>query len=355
MSPLARTPPITAHDLISPHTQLTYIPAMTADKIEEIIAAGMQTQVNKYYLIACLVVFTYEHLITFSDEIRFIWWPNKQKISNFIFYLSRYYTLICLSVIVFINFSTRWNDAVSMHIVTDLVGLISTSSCIKLSPIEPVSVMVALIVTDILLLLRVYAYYYGSWLVMIYLGSLIVCQTVVNCVLFTFPGDGPLPVPGIPPISLPTFNGCVFSPSPRFGYWPTAVLALELVYDLSIFSLIIVKTWREVSMNALGHRGLARLIIRDGTLYFVVICPMIFIWAIMNLFAPPVLKELNAIPSSTMLLIMSNRLTLNIHRKARTAYSISDQLQSTHELSTLRWASNAHDIHGESAYHATSL
>ncbi|KAF8585274.1 hypothetical protein K439DRAFT_1632805 [Ramaria rubella] len=202
---------------------------------------------------------------------------------------SRYCTLICLSVIIFIYFSTRWNDAVvSMHVVADLVEL--------LAPIEPVGMlMVSLIVADILLLLRVYALYYGSWLVMIYLGSLIVCQIVVDSVLFTFPGNGPLPVPGISSINLPAFNGCIFDPSPRLGHWPTAVLVLELVYDLSIFSLIIVKTWREVSMNALGHRGLARLIIRDGTLYFLVIFPMIFIWAIMNLFAPPVLKELNAV------------------------------------------------------------
>ncbi|KAF8582236.1 hypothetical protein K439DRAFT_1635452 [Ramaria rubella] len=323
---------------------------MTTDAIKEIITAGERIQATKYYLVAILVVLVYEHLITFSDEVRLIWWPNKQNLvtqdsnfaATFAFYLGISEQILYTNMSVgdlFIFQIERHSVRIYKSFTSPASDFIRYLSCRRLASIEPLGLLtIALLIADTLLLLRVYALYHRSKRVGIYLGTLILCQVVVDCVLLTFPGGGPLDLPAI---DLPVFNGCLFIPSARLGRWPTLVLLLEILYDTSIFSLIIVKTWREVSLSTLERRGIAHLLVKDGAF---VIFSMIGIWTFMNLFSPISLKDLNGPPSSTMMAIMTNRLTLNIHDKVKAPLSTTEQASTSCELSTIQFTTDKREL-----------
>ncbi|KAF8591829.1 hypothetical protein K439DRAFT_1626340 [Ramaria rubella] len=169
-----------------------------------------------------------------------------------------------------------------------------------MAPIQPLGLLtVALIVSGTLLLLRIYAIYNRSVIVLGYLGALIASQVAVSIYLFTFPGSTVLP---LPPINTPAFHGCLYIPSPRLGLWASSVLVLELVYDVSVFCLIAIKAWKAMSFNTLGLHGLMYLLIKDGAMYFLVIFSFILLWFMMDMLAPEGLKCINALYVSKPLL-----------------------------------------------------
>ncbi|KAF8526742.1 hypothetical protein JB92DRAFT_2871310 [Gautieria morchelliformis] len=223
--------------------------------------------------------------------------------AGFLFYVTRYYVPIGLSVI------------------TASV----TTNCKTVGPLGPAFLTVIVIASSILLLLRVYALYNRNKWILGYLGSVIVIQLAVCIFVFTFPGRGSLPMP---PIDIPVFQACV-------NHGEFAPIILELMYDVSIVALIIAKTWKDRSLDGgLRYRGwISRIIFRDGIIYFLVIFSTMFTWLWMGLFAPFCfellniyqigLKFVNAYPSEVLVPIMINRLTIHLHRSVKSNYRTS--------------------------------
>ncbi|KAF8489755.1 hypothetical protein JB92DRAFT_2835992 [Gautieria morchelliformis] len=142
-------------------------------------------------------------------------------------------------------------------------------------------------------------------------ASVIAIQFSLGVVLFTFLGSGPLP---LPPIDHPVFQACLFTPSPRIGNGPLAPIVLELMYDVSVVGLIMAKSWKDRSLNGMmGRGGILRSIVKDGVIYFLVIFSTMFTLLCMSLFAPGLLKLINA----HLVAIMINRLTINLHRSVK--------------------------------------
>ncbi|KAF8524993.1 hypothetical protein JB92DRAFT_2878067 [Gautieria morchelliformis] len=192
-------------------------------------------------------------------------------VAGFLFYVTRYYVPISLSVITAVV-TTKWDEA-------------------------PAFLIVVVIASNILLLLRVYALYNRSKWIFGYLSSVIVIQFAVATLVSAF-SDESLPVP---PIDIAVFQ----------EYTP---LILELTLDVSIVALIIAKSWKDRSLNGLRDQGvILRIVVKDGIIYFLVIFSTMFIRLCMGLFAPPALKVVNA----GLVSIMINRLTINLHRSVK--------------------------------------
>ncbi|KAF8525015.1 hypothetical protein JB92DRAFT_2878574 [Gautieria morchelliformis] len=203
-------------------------------------------------------------------------------VSGFLFFVTRYFVPISLSVI-------------------------TSGTCKTVGPLEPAFLTVIVIASSILLLLRVYALYNCNKWILGYLSSIIAIQFAASICVSTFPGRGPLPMP---PIDLPVFQGCFFLPSARLKSGAYAPVVLELIYDVSIVALIMANSWKDRSLNGLRDRGgILRVIVKDGIIYFLVIFSTMFIWLCVGIFAP---EHHNYLVS-----IMINRLTINLHRSVK--------------------------------------
>ncbi|KAF8526753.1 hypothetical protein JB92DRAFT_3093421 [Gautieria morchelliformis] len=276
---------------------------MSSGSVEDIIVLGGQLQASRYCLVSSLALLIYEHLLTLGDEVRYIW-SNRISLAGSLFFVTRYFVPISLSVITS-ALTTTWGEAV----------------CKKVGPLEPALLTVIAIASSILLLLRVYALYNRNKWISGYLSSVTVIQLAVCIFVYAFPGRGPLPVP---PIDLPVFQGCLFLPSASLKSGAFAPIILELTYDVSIVALIIAKTWKDTSLNGLRDRGwILRIIVKDGITYFLVIFSTMFIWLCMALFAPMGLKFVNAYPSEVLVPIMINRLTIHLHRSVKSNHLTS--------------------------------
>ncbi|KAF8525008.1 hypothetical protein JB92DRAFT_3140432 [Gautieria morchelliformis] len=276
---------------------------MSSGSVQEIVVLGGQLLLEQYYLVSSLALLFYEHLLTLGDEVRYIW-SNRVTLAGLLFYVTRYFVPICMSVITAVV-TTKWGETV----------------CKTLGPLELAVFTVIGTASSILLLLRVYALYNHNKWTLGYLSSVIVIQLVVSTFVYAFPGHGPLPAP---PIDVPAFQGCLYLPSPRLKDGAYIPFILELTYDVSIIGLIVAKSWKDRALNGLRDQGgILRIIVKDGIIYFLVIFSTMFIWLCMVLFAPPGLKLVNSGSSNILISIMINRLTINIHRSAKGNYGTS--------------------------------
>ncbi|KAF8532322.1 hypothetical protein JB92DRAFT_1313531 [Gautieria morchelliformis] len=286
---------------------------MSSGSVEDIIVLGGQLQATRYFLVSSLALLIYEHFLTLGDEVRYIW-SSRVSLAGFLFFVTRYYVPICLSVITS-ALTTKWSEAVCLVPIGSLCFLLCFS-CKAVGPLEPVGFLTVVVTSSsILLLLRVYALYNRNKWILGYLSSVIVIHFSLSIFFFTFPGGGPFPMP---PIDLPVFQGCLYLPSPRTKNGPLAPIALELIYDASIVVLIVAKSWKDRSLSGLGNRsGILRNIVKDGIIYFLVIFSTMFTWLCLGLFAPLGLKLVNAHPSTVLIAIMINRLTISLHRSVK--------------------------------------
>ncbi|KAF8524991.1 hypothetical protein JB92DRAFT_2878012 [Gautieria morchelliformis] len=222
--------------------------------------------------------------------------------AGFLFFITRYFFPICLSVIAAAA-TTKWGEAVCL--------VSSGSFCKTVGPLQFAIFTVVGTASSILLLLRVYALYNRNKWILGYLSLVILIQFAVSILLSAFSDHGLLPMP---PIDLPVFQGCLLPPPVRLKNGEFAPIILELTYDVSIIGLIIAKSWKDRSLNGLRDRGgILRIIVRDGIIYFLVIFSTMFSWLCVGIFAPIGLKFVNAY----LLSIMINRLTINLHRSVK--------------------------------------
>ncbi|KAF8501346.1 hypothetical protein JB92DRAFT_866185 [Gautieria morchelliformis] len=290
---------------------------MSSGSVEDLIVLGGQLQATRYYLVSGLALAFYEYLLTLGDEVRYIW-SNRISLAGFLFFLTRYYVLICI--------------------------------CKSVGPLQLAYLTVIIIPSNILLLLRVYALYNRNKWILGYLGAVIVIQFAACIFVSTFPGHGPLPMP---PIDLPVFQGCLYLPSTSLKSGGVTPVMLELVYDVSIVGLIMAKNWKDRSFNGLMDRGgILRIIVKDGIIYFLIIFSTKVAWLCLALFAPLALKFVNAYPSDVLVSIMINRLTINLHRSVKGDQRIS-LTPSAVELTAVRfvpaWMINTQDYSSSSS------
>ncbi|KAF9040757.1 hypothetical protein BJ165DRAFT_1596203 [Panaeolus papilionaceus] len=239
---------------------------------------------GKYFQTASFVMLVYDHMLTFSDEVDRIW---KQKISgaSILFLINRYITPLQVIVIMDAFDDPSWTRAV----------------CDRFVVFEGASTAGLVAVCELIMILRVYALYERSNVLLALLLVLWTLQLVFSMV-GVFTGQ-PVPLP-------PSVTGCILTSR---SLWFSFLWSTPLVTDFIIFFLTIWRTRRYIRGTNLKSLPTIHVLVRDGALYFFAI----FSANLMNTliyFAVPQedLKAIGATFSKLITSVMISRLVLNL-------------------------------------------
>ncbi|KAF8992611.1 hypothetical protein BDQ17DRAFT_1369325 [Cyathus striatus] len=253
--------------------------------MESIATAYVHLIGNYKFQTSNYVVFIYDHLLTLPEEVEKIW-SQPFSFATLLFYINRYITH-CQFIILQVEFyETNWPISVCDRYVK-FAG--ATTLCL-------------VAVAELIMILRVYALYLGNKYVLVFLLSVLVGQIIVMAWSVHFGIRVPLP---------PGFPGCVLTGS---SSWMTGLWAAPVCTDTCIFLLTV---WRAVKYRKNhGISGTMQIIIRDGTIYFLVIFGANLMNCLIYLLAVEDLKAAGASFSQILTSILITRLQLNLRRNS---------------------------------------
>lgn len=243
--------------------------------------AALHLAAGKYFQIAAFVMLVYDQILTFPDEVERIWKQNWSG-ATILFLINRYVTPLQFIVGI---------DAFQDPIWTK-------SACDRFVAFEGSSTVAMVAVCEMIMILRVYALYGRSRLILAFLLFLWVAQVTLSSIGMRTGFAVPLP---------PGFVGCIFSSaSPLFpALWVT-----PLVTDCCIFFLTL---WRTRTFIRRSRRTpTIHLFLRDGLMYFLVIFMANLLNTLIFFLGPSDLKAVGASFSQLITATMISRLVLNL-------------------------------------------
>lgn len=282
---------------------------LSPDVIKQIETGFSHLLANKYYVLASTVMLVYDHMLTFDREREHIW--NRPKnIPTYLFFIFRYTTpIVSLINLIALNDPT-WTGPTCNNWIWLPVAM---------GPIISAA-------TGVILILRVYAIYRSSkWILIltvpVYLAELAVMG-------WSIPAGSPASLP-------PGFIGCVPSEKPGTGRRLSALYAAALAFDATIFLLTFARAiYMRFTKSTIP---LAQLIIRDGTLYFLVIFIVNLVNVCLLTLAPADLSAINAPFASMITAVLVARLMINLREAGKQTVVNSQRVStSTKVLSTWR-------------------
>ncbi|KDR67443.1 hypothetical protein GALMADRAFT_147214 [Galerina marginata CBS 339.88] len=263
---------------------------------------------NSLYLLGWTIQY-WDYLLTFDDEIRYIWQPTKSK-GQYWFYLNRYIPFFGNLAVIVCNFSPlspKVEVRKRSHDIKRCSRMIP-SSFTGFTLFHQVLIIAIQIIVAVILGLRTYALYNCSKIlltaiIVLWAGCLATVAWSVS------PHEG----------------GAV---SRQTGFRLAAAWESLLVYDLFIFVLTLFK-----SRKRLGGNNLVSLMLRDGAIYSGVILAANTSNVITYYVGSPYLKGCLATFSSSVSLTMMNRLILNLRKNTDDVQIsiLSGSLQFEHE------------------------
>ncbi|PPR07619.1 hypothetical protein CVT24_004172 [Panaeolus cyanescens] len=224
----------------------------------------------------------YDHLLTLQEEVERIW---KQKTSGatILFLINRYGTLLSFIVVLDAFHDPSWPRAV----------------CDRFVMFEGAQTIVFVGICELIMILRVYALYGRSAIVLVFLMALWCAQIVMSGIGIHTGWAVPSP---------PDLNtGCILDGD------NTLFLSLwvaPLVTDTFIFALTL---WRiRRYKRRVRSTPLVQIFLRDGIMYFFAIFSANFLNFMIYVLAPSDLKPVGASFSQLLTSVMISRLVLNL-------------------------------------------
>ncbi|KAH8824585.1 hypothetical protein DL96DRAFT_1712840 [Flagelloscypha sp. PMI_526] len=250
------------------------------------------TVVNSYIQLCSLIVLYWDHIVTFSDEVQYIW--GLTSFGAICFYINRYVAFLANIPQFFINFQNH----------------IPFEKCIQLSRYHQTLIIITQAYVAALLAVRVYALYGATramawWFIVS--GALLVGASII----VTF-----LPTPG----SKTSFHDC---PSPALSQAKAKLIAvpwlLLVLWDTVVFIMTCRKSFQTI--QSLGLRStvslpLVDLVVRDGALYFRADACFPLNTHFSKIGRPRLRGCLSTLASSISVSLMS-RLMINLHQRAQ--------------------------------------
>jgi len=235
----------------------------------------------KYFQLAPFVVLVYEHMLTFGEEVERIW---KQKFTgaSFLFLVNRYGTLLQFIVIIVAFQDPQWT------------GL----ACSRFVAFEGSTTIALIAVCELIMILRIYALYRRSNRILLFLGTLWIAQITISSIGISNGFALPLP---------PGFVGCIFTG--KKAIFP-AIWVSPVVTDGVMFLLTLNRS-REFLKKS-GTAPTLYIFVRDGTIYFLIICIANLLNILIYFLAEVDLKPIGASFSQLATSVMISRLVLNL-------------------------------------------
>ncbi|KIM63142.1 hypothetical protein SCLCIDRAFT_1214447 [Scleroderma citrinum Foug A] len=261
----------------------------------------MPSQLDIYpsFATVVLTLILYDYALTIAREIKLFWQRPKNSWGFTLFVANRYSIILGQTPFLLYSF---WTPETLSHY----------SRCNSLRVCTEVVVTVIQLIGSVIMAMRVRALYRNSRPILIlilvfwFVGAVVSCWAVLSSI-FTTSGQ----MVFIPPLPSPGDVGC---PSGlKLGYKQGLYLALawsaQLVFDTFIFLLTLMRSlriWRERS------RSIIEILLRDGSLYFAIMCAANVANVIVLLAATSPLKGVSSSLTNVISAILISRLMLNL-------------------------------------------
>jgi len=238
-------------------------------------------------------VLFYDILVTFSDEVEFLWQAKITPASCLFFFIRYVPCTFCIMV----N-------------VAYFYPQFTTHVCDKWAVVQLVQAGMVIFVAQTFMALRVYAMSGRNKRLIYGLSIANVLQGLYGIVLMALPGNKGIPVPDI---HMDAYHICNLYPANQSA--DMAFLSLSLAYDSFVFMATLVFTFRTLRSNQPSH--LLQVLLRDGVVYFFYIFCANLLWVLCIKYTRPGLKSLQASPNLILTPVMISRLTFSLHEAYR--------------------------------------
>jgi len=257
---------------------------------------------DRLHLISITFLY-WDHCLTFSDEVRFLWKKAKTR-STVYFFINRYVAFFGDAIITVFRFVA-----------------VPTSWCTHVNLFRQLLLVINQCLVCLLLTLRIYALYGRN--IRVYIGMLGFGAVSLGISCWALIGKNGVPVPNV--------VGCHINNSLKMGVYIAVPWEALLVYDLVIFLALFYKSFktRAESPTVRWHTPLMGLLIRDGAIYFVLMAFFNMGNILTFYFAGDTLRGCLSTMASCMSVTLTSRLMLNLHSVDRTGiFSTTTRLDS---------------------------
>ncbi|KAM5534967.1 hypothetical protein V8D89_011340 [Ganoderma adspersum] len=301
------------------------------------ISEVSQLHTTCYVGLASFTILVWDHLLTFSEEVEFIWMKKKGPLI-YLFLINRYLTPLGFCVNLIAYFSNYFTP--------------ETSVCHHFVRFEGSMTLIGINVTALMMFLRIYAIYEGWKNVVLGLAALLLAEFSVNASLLTY---------GIAVNHTVGIHACtmIFDQSKVHGAFAAASAWLPLFYETAVLSLTLLRTYQHAKDASAGR--VMRILVKEGLFYFSVIFSVTLILTLMIISAPDGLKNVAAQTEYLLTVAMMSRITLHLKKQMHGGNSHTLFLSSSeHSPSiplpttgadglniTVQQVSIVHDDHGD--------
>jgi len=247
----------------------------------------------RYHILASVVMLYFDWMLTFSLEVeRF--WKSKLTGPTILFFANRYFPII----------------GVILEMVAYFTDLIPPEICAK--HVVPLIVMMVLVnqsVVGMVLLLRTYALYHRNNTILLLISVAWATATAVGI------WGGSCLVPQVLPPG--TTQACIAHAPDNLQYRFSAAYFGLLGYDALIYALTLRKTLgicQAKSFFTVSNNALVGLVMRDGSIYYMVLLVATLLSVMMICFAPSDLRNINATFNALISVTITSRLLLNLRQ-----------------------------------------
>ncbi|KAJ7050358.1 hypothetical protein C8F01DRAFT_1264234 [Mycena amicta] len=278
--------------------------------LANIILTGLgDIQTIRFAQLASSAIIIFDHAITLDEEVELIW-KSSWSMGKVLFIINRYYTLISVCVNNYALFSPSLSDSVSIHQVLALPSPPDSQSysCLAFFRWQGWTGLIAFMIAEVILQMRLYALYYLNKKVLALMLSLFVlCSATSAAIMGTVLNGISSTAHPIPDVTFCRPNNV---PHYFFAFWLPVLLFESLLCVLALYRGF--QTFRaSVSLYQSG-RHLVAILIRDSVLYFLVMFATYLTNLLVWLIARPSLLEVPVAFSVALSCCLGNRIVLNV-------------------------------------------
>lgn len=244
---------------------------------------------TNYVAFLGFTILVWDQMLTFGDEVEFIWKSRKTLIS-YLFLLNRYMTPLGFIVCLYAYLSPSFTNLECHHFVVYEGAMIGAS----------------VYVAEFMMLRRVLALYQDSRIVPI-VGSALLATCLGTTLVLLYNG---YPVPH----SLAVHTCTEINRDDPQGI-ASATVWLMVVSNSYIAGCVLARTLPLSSYRDVG--AITRALIVDGLIYYFAMFILCVLQGILMIVAPDYLKNIFAQSKLHMTVALTSRMTLNLHREHR--------------------------------------
>jgi hypothetical protein len=238
------------------------LPALPAIDVQDY----RNSVITKYVGVASFTVLVWDHIVTFSDEVEYIW-KGAKGWGVYLFFVNRYLIPLSFIVNLWAYFRADW----------------SIRSCAHFVRYEGSMTMIGISIVFLMMMLRIRALYSRIFSIQAGVFAIFLTFVGVNAYVLTY---------GIPVYhpAYPLVDSCTGIIDPKVGRTLASSTAwLPLVFDSIVMFLTMYRTARSVYSRTTSD--LFRVLFREGLLYYCCICTITLVLTIMITSTAPSIRN----------------------------------------------------------------